>query len=184
MSKARDNLLPFWPSCWPAQFTFRFRWTSPPPGARKSTLTPASGWCSFASTTPASGQTRYPSLPGSRPTGEADRQPGGTRLTQPAYIIYTSGSTGTPGVVISAPELNTCYDINSRYQVGPGDRMLALSALHFDLSVYDIFGVLSAGGALVMVMENQRRDPHAWCELINAIMSRSGTASRRCSICC
>lgn len=44
--------------------------------------------------------------------------------------------------------------------------MLALSALHFDLSVYDIFGVLSAGGALVMVMENQRRDPHAWCELI------------------
>lgn len=44
--------------------------------------------------------------------------------------------------------------------------MLALSALHFDLSVYDIFGVLRAGGALVMVMENQRRDPHAWCELI------------------
>lgn len=88
--------------------------------------------------------------------------------TQPAYIIYTSGSTGTPkGVVIShRGALNTCYDINSRYQVGPGDRMLALSALHFDLSVYDIFGVLSAGGALVMVMENQRRDPHAWCELI------------------
>ncbi|WP_312754902.1 AMP-binding protein, partial [Escherichia coli] len=44
--------------------------------------------------------------------------------------------------------------------------VLALSALHFDLSVYDIFGVLRAGGALVMVMENQRRDPHAWCELI------------------
>ncbi len=33
------------------------------------------------------------------------------------------------------------------------------------LSVYDIFGVMR-GGALVMVMENQRRDPHAWCELI------------------
>ncbi|MCY0518211.1 AMP-binding protein, partial [Pseudomonas aeruginosa] len=62
--------------------------------------------------------------------------------------------------------LNTCCDINTRYQVGPHDRVLALSALHFDLSVYDIFGVLRAGGALVMVMENQRRDPHAWCELI------------------
>jgi len=88
--------------------------------------------------------------------------------TQPAYIIYTSGSTGTPkGVVIShRAALNTCCDINTRYQVGPGDRVLALSALHFDLSVYDIFGVLSAGGALVIVMENQRRDPHAWCELI------------------
>ncbi len=88
--------------------------------------------------------------------------------TQPAYIIYTSGSTGTPkGVVIShRGALNTCCDINTRYQVGPHDRVLALSALHFDLSVYDIFGVLRAGGALVMVMENQRRDPHAWCELI------------------
>ncbi|EHD21425.1 MULTISPECIES: non-ribosomal peptide synthetase [Brenneria] len=87
---------------------------------------------------------------------------------QPAYIIYTSGSTGTPkGVVIShRGALNTCCDINTRYQVGPHDRVLALSALHFDLSVYDIFGVLSAGGALVIVMENQRRDPHAWCELI------------------
>lgn len=88
--------------------------------------------------------------------------------TQPAYIIYTSGSTGTPkGVVIShRGALNTCCDINTRYQVGPHDRVLALSALHFDLSVYDIFGVLRAGGTLVMVMENQRRDPHAWCELI------------------
>lgn len=64
--------------------------------------------------------------------------------TQPAYIIYTSGSTGTPkGVVIShRGALNTCCDINTRYQVGPHDRVLALSALHFDLSVYDIFGVL------------------------------------------
>lgn len=88
--------------------------------------------------------------------------------TQPAYIIYTSGSTGTPkGVVIShRAALNTCADINRRYQVNPHDRVLALSALHFDLSVYDIFGVLTAGGALVIAAENQRRDPRAWCELI------------------
>ncbi|STP19371.1 phenyloxazoline synthase MbtB [Escherichia coli] len=67
--------------------------------------------------------------------------------TQPAYIIYTSGSTGTPkGVVIShRGALNTCCDINTRYQVGPHDRVLALSALHFDLSVYDIFGVTARG---------------------------------------
>lgn len=38
-----------------------------PHGARKSTLTPASGWCSFVSTTPAPGQTIFPPLPGSRP---------------------------------------------------------------------------------------------------------------------
>ncbi|WP_439098811.1 AMP-binding protein [Allochromatium vinosum] len=80
---------------------------------------------------------------------------------QPAYIIYTSGSTGTPkGVVIShRGALNTCVDLNRRYRIGGNDRVLVLSALHFDLSVYDIFGLLAAGGALVLVSEAQRRDP-------------------------
>ncbi|WP_122318354.1 non-ribosomal peptide synthetase [Pseudomonas cichorii] len=87
---------------------------------------------------------------------------------QPAYIIYTSGSTGEPkGVVISHQSaLNTCVDISQRHQVGGNDRVLALSALHFDLSVYDIFGVLGAGASIVLVNEQQRRDPALWCELI------------------
>lgn len=87
---------------------------------------------------------------------------------QPAYIIYTSGSTGAPkGVSIShRGALNTCEELNRRYEVGPSDRVLALSGLHFDLSVYDIFGLLSAGGALVLVDENQRRDPSAWCKAV------------------
>ncbi|EDP60191.1 non-ribosomal peptide synthetase [Vibrio sp. AND4] len=87
---------------------------------------------------------------------------------QPAYIIYTSGSTGTPkGVVISHQgALNTCIALNQRYQVDRRHRMLALSALHFDLSVYDIFGLLSAGGAVVLVDESDRRDPSAWCKAI------------------
>lgn len=86
----------------------------------------------------------------------------------PAYVIYTSGSTGTPkGVVISHQgALNTCADLNRRYGMGCDDRALALSALHFDLSVFDIFGVLAAGGALVLTDEAQRRDPAAWCALL------------------
>lgn len=85
-----------------------------------------------------------------------------------AYIIYTSGSTGTPkGVDIShRGALNTCVELNRRCDVGPSDRVLALSGLHFDLSVYDIFGMLSAGAALVLVDEHQRRDPSAWCDAI------------------
>ncbi|NVL45039.1 AMP-binding protein, partial [Pseudomonas syringae pv. actinidiae] len=84
---------------------------------------------------------------------------------QPAYIIYTSGSTGEPkGVVISHQSaLNTCVDISQRHAVSPQDRVLALSALHFDLSVYDIFGVLGAGASLVLVNDQQRRDPALWC---------------------
>ena len=87
---------------------------------------------------------------------------------QPAYIIYTSGSTGIPkGVVISHKgALNTCCDINQRYNIGEKDRVLALSEFHFDLSVYDIFGVLNAGGAIVLLKETNRRDPSAWCQLI------------------
>ncbi|AAO56106.1 non-ribosomal peptide synthetase [Pseudomonas syringae group genomosp. 3] len=88
---------------------------------------------------------------------------------QPAYIIYTSGSTGEPkGVVISHQSaLNTCVDISQRHAVSPEDRVLALSALHFDLSVYDIFGVLGAGASLVLVNDRQRRDPALWCRLID-----------------
>lgn len=90
--------------------------------------------------------------------------------TDTAYIIYTSGSTGTPkGVVIShLSALNTCIDINQRHQINENDRVLSLSALHFDLSVYDIFGVLSAGGALIIPLETQRRDPMAWSTLVDS----------------
>lgn len=81
-----------------------------------------------------------------------------------AYVIFTSGSTGEPkGVMISHQSaLNTVADINQRYQVGPQDSMLGLSALNFDLSVYDIFGVLAAGGTLVLPERSEQRDPAAW----------------------
>ncbi|MFI5485926.1 amino acid adenylation domain-containing protein [Micromonospora echinaurantiaca] len=86
---------------------------------------------------------------------------------QPAYVIYTSGSTGDPkGVVIShASAVNTVEDVNQRYAVGPADRVLAVSALDFDLSVYDVFGLLAAGGTVVLPAEEERRDPAAWLRL-------------------
>nr|BFE59215.1 non-ribosomal peptide synthetase [Dactylosporangium thailandense] len=86
----------------------------------------------------------------------------------PAYIIYTSGSTGEPkGVVVAhRAAVNTIDALNDRFGVGPHDRVLAVSALDFDLSVYDIFGLLSAGGGLVLVDEESRRDAAAWCRLV------------------
>ncbi|WP_028648006.1 non-ribosomal peptide synthetase [Nocardiopsis sp. CNT312] len=84
-----------------------------------------------------------------------------------AYIIFTSGSTGEPkGVEVShGAALNTVDDINGRHSVGPRDRVLALSSLDFDLSVYDVFGLLGAGGALVVPQEEERRDARRWLEL-------------------
>ncbi|GLU50204.1 non-ribosomal peptide synthetase [Nocardiopsis ansamitocini] len=85
-----------------------------------------------------------------------------------AYVIHTSGSTGDPkGVEVThAAALNTVADVNERFGVGPDDRVLALSALDFDLSVYDVFGLLGAGGALVLPDEGERRDAARWCELV------------------
>ncbi|MFE7741763.1 amino acid adenylation domain-containing protein [Nocardia sp. NPDC057455] len=85
-----------------------------------------------------------------------------------AYVIFTSGSTGEPkGVAVEHRAARTTIDdINDRFGIGPGDRVLALSALSFDLSVYDIFGVLGAGGALVLPDADRLRDPGHWCELV------------------
>jgi pyochelin synthetase len=85
-----------------------------------------------------------------------------------AYVIYTSGSTGLPkGVMINhGAALNTICDINLRFDVGPGDRVVALSDLSFDLSVYDIFGTLAAGGTIVMPEAASMRDPARWAELV------------------
>ncbi|MGW8397487.1 amino acid adenylation domain-containing protein [Streptomyces lydicus] len=86
-----------------------------------------------------------------------------------AYVIFTSGSTGVPkGVMIEhAGAVNTIQDINDRFDVTAHDRVLALSALNFDLSVYDVFGLLSAGGALVLPDASAQREPAAWRELVH-----------------
>ncbi len=85
-----------------------------------------------------------------------------------AYVIYTSGSTGRPkGVMIThAGAVNTIVDVNERFHVGPADRVLALAALTFDLSVYDIFGPLAAGGAVVMPEALRQSDPAHWLDLL------------------
>jgi amino acid adenylation domain-containing protein len=85
-----------------------------------------------------------------------------------AYVIYTSGSTGQPkGVVIDhRGAVNTILDLNHRFRVGPEDRVFALSSLSFDLSVYDIFGTLAAGGTIVFPEAGRRRDPEHWAERV------------------
>ncbi len=86
-----------------------------------------------------------------------------------AYVIYTSGSTGRPkGVMIDhRGALNTIRDVNERFGVEATDRVLAVSSMTFDLSVYDVFGTLAAGGTIVMPAASGAKDPAHWAELIN-----------------
>ena len=95
-------------------------------------------------------------------------RPAGPRAADVSHVIYTSGSTGQPkGVVIEHRNVvNRIADINSRFEIGPQDAILGLTALHHDLSVYDIFGVLGAGGTLVLPDADKRLDPSHWASLM------------------
>ena len=85
-----------------------------------------------------------------------------------AYVIFTSGSTGVPkGAAIShRAARNTIDDMLVRWPLSPNDAVLAVSQFSFDLSVFDVFGLLAAGGRIVIPREDERRDAARWCELI------------------
>ncbi|MFB6892912.1 amino acid adenylation domain-containing protein [Kitasatospora sp. NPDC056327] len=84
------------------------------------------------------------------------------------YVIYTSGSTGRPkGIALRhGGVLNNLLDLNTRYGVGPGDSVLALSSLSFDMSVYEFLGLTVAGGTVVVPERGREKDPAHWAGLL------------------
>jgi amino acid adenylation domain-containing protein len=81
--------------------------------------------------------------------------PSGSIETDLAYILYTSGSTGDPkGVMISHRTIftfiNWCHDT---FHMTPEDRVTSNAPLHFDLSTFDIYATVKAGGTIVLVPE-------------------------------
>ncbi|OBK87238.1 non-ribosomal peptide synthetase [Mycolicibacter sinensis] len=105
--------------------------------------------------------------------GEAAARPGAAEpvATDPsalAYVVFTSGSTGEPkGVELTHDAaMNTVETLSARFGFGPDDRSLALLTLDADMSVLDVFAMLRAGGAIVMVDEADRRSPEVWARLV------------------
>jgi amino acid adenylation domain-containing protein len=78
-----------------------------------------------------------------------------------AYVIHTSGSTGTPkGVMVRhRAVINLIEWVNTTFDVGPRDRLLFVTSVCFDLSVYDVFGMLAAGGTIRVASSDELRDP-------------------------
>ncbi|RZT88651.1 non-ribosomal peptide synthase protein (TIGR01720 family)/amino acid adenylation domain-containing protein [Pseudonocardia sediminis] len=70
-----------------------------------------------------------------------------------AYVIHTSGSTGTPkGVAVSYAAVDDLLAWSEGY-FAPGElsRVLFATALGFDVSVFELFAPLAAGGTVEVV---------------------------------
>ncbi len=104
---------------------------------------------------------------GTRPAHNPERLAGPDHL---CYIIHTSGSTGAPKPIALRHRgvLNNIADLNTRYGVGPGDAVLALSSPSFDMSVYEFLGLTAAGGTVVVPDAARTKDPAHWAELLAA----------------
>ncbi|MGD2085188.1 MAG: amino acid adenylation domain-containing protein [Candidatus Aminicenantes bacterium] len=108
----------------------------------------------------------------------ADRLPGSSPSTlsssftccpsHPAYVIYTSGSTGKPkGVMVMHKNVvNFNKGITRLIDFCPGDVMLALTTISFDIFVLEILLPLLNHLGIVIADEPRQKDPELLGEVI------------------
>ncbi len=80
-----------------------------------------------------------------------------------AYVIFTSGSTGTPkGVEVPMRAMvNFLQSMAETPGFGPGDRILAVTTVMFDIAVLEMFLPLVTGGTTVVASRKEVLDGFA-----------------------
>jgi amino acid adenylation domain-containing protein len=79
-----------------------------------------------------------------------------------AYLIYTSGSTGQPkGVPIRHKSLsNLLQAMGTRLQIKPGDTLMSVTTLAFDIAALELFLPLISGARLLLTSDETARNSH------------------------
>ncbi|MBP2336652.1 amino acid adenylation domain-containing protein [Saccharothrix coeruleofusca] len=115
---------------------------------------------------------RDPAVVG-HPRADEDPEPVADQRST-AYVIPTSGSTGEPkGVAVAHRSVrNLIAFCAEEFALVPDDLALAVTSLGFDLSVFDVLGVLGAGAALYVADEEEQKDPQL---LLDVLRSRPVT---------
>ena len=82
------------------------------------------------------------------------------QLSDTIYVIYTSGSTGKPkGVELTHGSVqNFLLSMQKTIGCGPGDKILAVTTLSFDIAVLELFLPLLSGGSIHLATSSQAMD--------------------------
>ncbi|GJM39771.1 MAG: D-alanine--poly(phosphoribitol) ligase [Ardenticatenaceae bacterium] len=85
-----------------------------------------------------------------------------------AYILYTSGSTGTPKGIMHTHRsaLSFAEWAMAEYELTHEDRVTNHAPYHFDLSTFDLFATMLAGGAVVIIPEYITKFPASHSQLL------------------
>jgi nonribosomal peptide synthetase protein BlmIII len=93
--------------------------------------------------------------------------PGGTAEPDTVACLVPGDMTSARLLPVTNGALaDTITDLAQRFGLGPADRVLAVSALGDDVSVYATLGILAVGGGIVIPDDIDLNEPPAWVTLM------------------